>query len=175
MENTIKDLMANQFEAALCTLYVCVESSPDTAWDMRIGRYPFNQVVFHTLFFTDYYLGRDAESFRSQPFHRDNASFFDDYEQLEDREPVGRYDRPSIHKYMQHCRKKAKDAIASETADTLAGPTGFARRDFSRAELYVYTIRHIQHHAAQLTLRLRVDANRDVPWVQSGWSADALA
>jgi len=175
MIDTVKELIANQIEAALCTLNACIELCPDQAWDMRIARYPFSQVVFHTLFFTDYYLGADEESYRRQPFHRDNASFFGDYEQLQDREPVARYDRASINKYMNHCRRKATDATRSETAATLAGPTGFARRNFSRAELYVYNIRHIQHHAAQLILRLRVDADRDVPWVESGWSVGPLA
>lgn len=70
---------------------------------------------------------------------------------------------------MVHCRQKAAEVIASETADSLSAPAGFERREFSRAELYVYTIRHIQHHSAQLSLRLRIEADRDVPWIGSGW------
>jgi hypothetical protein len=46
---------------------------------------------------------------------------------------------------------------------------GFARRTFSRAELYAYNTRHIQHHAAQLSLRLRIDAGVDIPWIGLGW------
>jgi len=171
MLDTFKELIANQFEATLCTLDTCIERCPENAWDDKIGQYPFNQVAFHTLFFTDYYLGRDAEALRGQPFHRDNPEFFGDYEQLEYREPVTLYDRASIKKYMRHCRQKASDVIASETADSLSGPAGFPRRDFSRAELYVLTIRHIQHHAAQLSLRLRIDADVEIPWVGSGWRA----
>lgn len=171
MLDIFKELIANQFEAALCTLDTCIDRCPETAWDTRIGKYPFNQVVFHTLFFTDYYLGRDAEALRPQQFHRDNPEFFADYEQLEYREPVTLYDRASLKKYMQHCRQKASDVIVSETADSLSSPSGFARRDFSRAELYVLTIRHIQHHAAQLSLRLRINADLEMPWVGSGWGA----
>ena len=174
MLDTIKASIANQFEAALCTLNVCIEKCPEPAWNMAIGNYPFSQVVFHTLFFTDYYLGPDEESFRRQAFHRDDARFFGDYEQLEDREPKARYDRASIGKYMEHCRRKASEVIASESVDTLSAPAGFSRRNFSRSELYVYTIRHVQHHAAQLSLRLRIDADRDVPWVGSGWASDAV-
>jgi hypothetical protein len=70
---------------------------------------------------------------------------------------------------MEHCRKKASAVIASETSDTLSAPCGFERRGFSRAELHVYNIRHIQHHAAQLSLRLRLDAKQDIPWIGSGW------
>ena len=174
MLDTFKVVIANQFEAALCTLNVCIMKCPESAWDMQIGSYPFSQVVFHTLFFADYYLSSDEESFRRQRFHRDNARFFDYYEQLEDREPEARYDRTSINKYMDYCRTKASEVIASETADTLSVPAGFARRNFSRSELYVYTIRHIQHHAAQLSLRLRIEADQNVPWVGSGWSSGAF-
>ena len=39
----------------------------------------------------------------------------------------------------------------------------------SLAELYVFIIRHVQHHAAQLILRLRLDADLDVPWIGAGW------
>ena len=169
MLDTFKELIANQFEAALCTLDTCIERCPETVWDAKIGQYPFNQVAFHTLFFTDYYLGRDAEALRAQQFHRDHPEFFDDYEQLEYREPVGVYDRPSIKKYLAHCRRKASEVLPAETADSLGGPSGFARRNFSRAELHVLNIRHIQHHSAQLSLRLRIEADLQIPWVGSGW------
>ncbi len=171
MLDTFKELIANQFEAALCTLNTCIERCPETAWDARIGKQTFSQVAFHALFFADYYLGSNEEALRGQSFHRDNPEFFGDYEQLEYREPVTLYDRASIKKYVAHCRQKASNVIVSETADSLSGPAGFARRDFSRAELYVLTIRHIQHHAAQLSLRLRIDADLEMPWVGSGWGA----
>jgi MFS superfamily sulfate permease-like transporter len=32
-----------------------------------------------------------------------------------------------------------------------------------------YITRHIQHHAAQLILRLRRDFEVDIPWFKSGW------
>ena len=43
-----------------------------------------------------------------------------------------------------------------------------SRRYFTRAELHLYNIRHIQHHAAQLILRLRLDTDVDIPWVGRG-------
>ena len=88
---------------------------------------------------------------------------------MEDRHPVSRYDKASIGKNMGHCRKKASQAIAAETADSLSAKAGFEGREFSRAELYVYNIRHIQHHAAQMSLRLRIDAQQDITWTGSGW------
>lgn len=169
MLDTFKELTANQFEAALCTLNVCIDRCPETAWNSRVGNYAVCQVAFHTLFYADYYLGLNEEAFRQQPFHRDNPHFFRDYEEFEDHAPVLLYERAPIKSYLEHCRNKASQAIAAETADLLTAPAGFQRRAFSRAELYVYNIRHIQHHAAQLGLRLRLDAQQDIPWIGSGW------
>jgi hypothetical protein len=121
------------------------------------------------LFFADFYLGPDAESLRQQPFHLDNRDFFGDYEQLQDREPVSLYQRPQIAAYLHFCRSKAVTMIAAETEEDLCAPARFARRNCSRAELHVYNIRHIQHHAAQLILRLRLDTDVDVPWIGEGW------
>ncbi len=171
MLSTIKTLLSNQYGAAFSTVAACVDRCPVTSWDLPIGNYPFSQVVFHTLFFADYYLGPHAESFRQQLFHQDNREFFADYEQLEYRTRVGVYDRPSLQKYLVHCRHKAMDAVDSETEQTLAGPSGFERRDFSRGELHVYNIRHIQHHSAQLVLRLRTETGLEIPWFGSGWQA----
>jgi len=169
MLETFKQLAANQFEAVFCTLGLCVDRCPEAAWDAPVARHPFCQVAFHALFFADYYLGLTEESLREQPFHRENVGFFGDYEQLEYREPVERYERDAIRKYLAHCRRKAAETIAAETAATLAGPCGFRGKTFTRAELHVNNLKHVQHHAAQLTLRLRVDHEIDIPWVSSGW------
>ena len=172
MLDTLKTLLANQFDAALCTLELCIARCPDAAWDAPVANLKFCQVAFHTLFFADAYLGPsdDEDAFRAQPFHRAHAAFFRDYEEFEDRAQTLLYDRPTVRRYVEHCRAKAAAALASETAESLSTPAAFARRSFSRAELYVYNTRHVQHHAAaQLSLRLRLDHGIDIPWVGSGW------
>jgi hypothetical protein len=170
MLDAYKELIAAQYEAGLCTLSHCVERCPDGLWDARVARYPFSQVAFHTLFFTDLYLGSDPDALQDQAFHRANPTLFGDYEQLQDREPVSRYERAQIRMYLEHCRRKAAEVMTAETDATLTALSKFGRRrSFSRAELHVYNIRHVQHHAAQLILRLRLDSAVDIPWVGSGW------
>jgi hypothetical protein len=172
MLETYKQVIANQLDAALCMLDLCVERCPDALWNGRVGNLAFCQVAFHTLFFTDFYLGSPNEdAFRSQPFHRDHGHIFRDYEELEDRVQVLLYDKPAIKDYLVHCRNKASQVIFAETEDSLRGPCGFARKAFSRAELYVLNIRHIQHHTAQLSLRLRLATHESIPWAASGWVA----
>lgn len=175
MIETFKQLITSQFEASLCTLAHCVELCPDASWNALVARFPFCQVAFHTLFFTDYYMGPNAESFTQQPFHIANSALFGDYEQMQDCEPVSLYDKPQIRTYLEFCRGKVVETITAETEETLSAPAQFVRRNFSRAELHVYNMRHVQHHAAQLILRLRLDAGVDIPWIGAGWREPAPA
>jgi hypothetical protein len=166
---TVKQLITNQFEAAASTLNACIDICPEAGWNGPVVNYKFCQAVFHTLFYADYYLGVTDEDFRKEPFHRENAHVFRDYEELEPRPPVLLYEKPWIKTYLQYCRQRCHDVVGAETAESLMAKTKFPRKDFSRAELHVYNIRHIQHHAAQLIMRLRLDFQSDVPWFRSGW------
>src|SRR5207302_1982808 len=121
--------------------------------------------------FADLYLqpSDDGAAFKQQPFHVEHKAVFRDYEELQDRQQVLLYETPFVLNYLQHVRTKAQETIPRESADVLAGSSGFHWRKCSRAELHVYNIRHIQHHAAQLSLRLRLDADVDIPWVGQAW------
>jgi hypothetical protein len=169
MLDTCRRMLISQYEAALSTLNACVKSCPNAAWDAPVANLKFCQVVFHTLFFADLYLETSQSTLRGQSFHRERPHFFRDYEELEDRAQTLLYDRATILEYLDHCRGKARSVVSDETEKTLCGPSGFEWRKFSRAELHVYNIRHIQHHAAQLILRLRLDFKQDIPWFGAGW------
>ncbi len=169
MLETLQEMLAHQFEAVFCTLNTCVERCPEESWDAPVANLAFCQVTFHTLFFTDFYLGQNEDLLRRQKFHRDHADFFRDYEELQDRPQQLFYDRQGVRIYLEHCRSKASEVIAAETEEALTAPCGFRRKEFSRAELHALNIRHIQHHTAQLSLRLRLDHDQDIPWVGSGW------
>src|SRR5262245_54079549 len=69
MLETFQRLTINQFQAALCTLDLCVDRCPARMWNEPVFAWKFCQVAFHTLFFADYYLGPDEDSLRRQPFH----------------------------------------------------------------------------------------------------------
>ena len=169
MLETFKALTVNQFEAALGMLSTCIDRCPESNWNAPVGNNAFCQVAFHALFWTDFYLEPSPDSFRLQSFHRNNRGFFRNYDELEDRLPELFYDRPTVKAYVDHCRDKVSDVIFAESAETLAAQFVYGRLAVSRAELHVNSLRHVQHHAAQLSLRLRIDTNDGVPWIASGW------
>lgn len=169
MLDVYKQAVIGQYEAALRTLQQCIDECPDESWDAPVCNHAFCQAVFHTLFFADLYLSESVEAQKAQAFHSDRPEFFRDYEEMVDKKPEHLYDRPAINEYLQFCLHKARDVVNRETEETLAGPTGFPWQTITRAEMHVYNIRHIHHHAAQLQLRLRLDHAIDIKWVKSGW------
>lgn len=150
-------------------LLKCVQQCSEENWDAPVANLKFCQAMFHALICTDLYLGPDEDALPDQPFHRVHVSEFADYEELEDRPQQRLYDKSFIEEYLKHCRDKAQQVVSDETQETLDGPSGFDWLKLSRAELHVYNIRHIHHHAAQLSLRLRLDTGGGIPWVGSGW------
>ncbi|HUW70527.1 MAG TPA: DinB family protein [bacterium] len=172
MLETIKGLITSQMVAALDTLKYCMDSCPDAEWQEPHKDYPFSQVVFHALFYADYYLGRDTVPSKDQAFHKAHKDVFKDYEELEDKIPRNLYEKAFCLDYLAHCTSKLKAAVESETRESLTGTSGIEFRKTSRAELYVYNTRHIQHHAAQLGLRIQWVTGKEMPWF-SGTKATA--
>ncbi len=170
MKPSFNNAIINQIKSALCTLSYCITSCPETHWNKPHGDYPFSQVVFHTLFFTDYYLQRDESSFKKQAFHRKNKKFFRDYEELQEKKPANLYERRQCEEYLKFCIDKCETTLQTDNLETLQGPSGISFKPFARLELYITIIRHIQHHAAQLGLRIQRITGNELPWISSGWN-----
>jgi len=165
MPQYLNQILSSQFEASLCMMHHCIKACPPKQWEGKIANATFRQVAYHTLFFVDLYLSPSAESFELRDLHRRGG---------DERGPTvsrGLSKRETLS-YLSICREKAIDKLATESAKILQGPSGF--RKFSRAELHIYNIRHIQHHTGQLSAYLRrVDPtltdSKTLPWVGSGW------
>jgi hypothetical protein len=161
-------VVAAQFEAALCMMNDCLAKCPDRHWEGIVGKYPFWQVAYHTLCFVDLYLTKSHEAFEFRAIHPGGWKEFDD------EHPSRRFEREELLDYLQVCRAKILETIAAETPATLEGPSGFSWIQFSRAEMHLYNMRHVQHHAGQLSAFLRkaepsLQDPKVVRWVSTGW------
>ncbi len=156
--------LASQYSAALSTLNEAIEFFPEPAWSESHPDGSAERVVFHALFYTDVYLGDGLDALKTQPFHESNPEFFQDYEELESREPVNQYDRAACLAYLEFCRGKVERVLAKSTESALVSDSGFQGRDLSRLALHIYNIRHIQHHAAQLGLRNQLAGGKPLAW-----------
>lgn len=169
MLTTYRQLVVNQFDAVFAGLNFCIDLCPAGLWDEPLDGQPLCQIVFHALFYGDVYLGHGPGGLRDQPFHRAHAAAFADYEELENRPPVLRYERAFLKEYLAHCRAKAAATLAAESEEILSGPSGFEARAFTRAEMHIYNIRHLQDHMAQLNGYLAAQTGASIPWFGSGW------
>ena len=150
------DMLGNAMRACPDELWSDPARSP--AWDDRsvVG---FWYVAYHTLFFLDLDLSDSPDGFAPPaPFT------------LAELDPAGLlperpYTKAELQSYLDHCRKKCRATIKSMTDEKARQRCGRDRLDISNAELLLYTMRHVQHHAAQLNLMLRQNAVSPPRWV----------
>lgn len=171
-------ILSTQFDAALCMLDECIRACPEAQWDAPVAKYTFWQVAYHTLCFTDFYLSQSEAAFRARIGEGQGGApgggglHPKGMAELDDEYPSRRFVKAELEEYATICRGKSAEAFAAETDESLAGPSGFSRLPFSRAELHIYSTRHIQHHAGQLAAVLRragVVGEVELRWVRSGW------
>lgn len=170
MPHTFQQVVRSQFLAALAMLEECIDKCPAEHWAMPIAKYPFWQVAYHTLCFVDCYLSSSNESFKELVAARSSQAFNPQprgMAELNDEYPSRLFTRQELLAYCANCREKIDSVLTSETNATLDGPSGFSWLPFSRAELHLYNLRHVQHHTGQLTAALR-RLGVDTRWVKAG-------
>jgi hypothetical protein len=167
VERLLTAILTSQYEASLAMLKDCIAACGEEHWEGKIATATFRQIAYHTLFWTDLYLSPSEEAFRLRELHERGG---------DERRPVlsAGLSKAETLEYAGICRAKAVETLAGETREVLEGPSGFSWRQCPRAELHIYDIRHIQHHAGAMAAYLRrVDselAGREaLRWVGHGW------
>jgi hypothetical protein len=154
------EILKRQILSALATLRQCIDNCPDNEWNETHGDAPFSQVLFHVLVYTDLYLLESGEDFKNQRFHLENKNFFKDYYDLENKMPKNVYLKEDIVTYYNFCYKKAMDYEQND----LMKKSHWAKRTIYE-QIISGLIRHIQHHAAQLGLRIQQITGKELKWI----------
>lgn len=134
---------------------------PERLWSDRSKQPEFWYTVYHALFWLDCYLSNSLEGFAPPaPFTLD---------ELDERGllPERVYAKDELHAYLEHGRKKCRATIEALTDDKARQRCGFEWLDINVAELLLYNMRHVQHHAAQLNLILRQTIDSAPRWVKT--------
>ena len=159
MDSTWRAIIWQQFGAAIDMLENALLACPDELWGDRSKQPEFWYVVYHTLFWLDLYLSDSVEGFAPPgPFT------------LDEMDPAGLlpervYTKDELLTYLGHGRKKCRTTIEALTDEKARQRCGFEWVDVSVAELLLYNMRHVQHHAAQLNLILRQTIGSAPRWV----------
>lgn len=156
-EDSIRSAFGSQFRAGLDMLEAAVRACSDAAWDDAAHVNRFWHIAYHTLFYVHLYLFQSLEEHSPWSGQRDGASDLG--------REVEPYSRDSILEFLAFCRDHARSRIAKLD---LAAESGFGWLPFGPVERLAYNLRHLQHHAGQLSERVRQDTGNGVSWAGRG-------
>lgn len=145
-----RQIVQGQFDAALAMTDDCLRRCPTKHWDGIIGKYPFWHVAYHALCYVDLYAAKSNELWKPHTFHPKGML------ELSNEYPSRRFEKPELRSYVEYCRNVVTQSLSAETEKSLVGPSGFSWVKLPRAELPIYSLRHLQHHAGQLGAFLRL-------------------
>lgn len=156
MDTSIKQVLRQQFGAAIAMLENAINACPDHLWDTETQ---FWYRSYHTLFYLDYYSSTDPDHFAPpSPF---TLSEFDSSGKLPDRV----YTKVELINYLQFGKQKCEDLIHNLTPELAKQRFINVARNYSILEIIVYNMRHVQHHVGQLHLLLRQGGVESPGWV----------
>ena len=150
-----RTIIWQQFGAAIDMLDNALRACPDEVWRDRLWDNPserpeysqFWYRVYHTLFWLDLYLTGAEEGFAP-------PAPFTLIEMDEDDLPERPYTKDELQAYLAYGRRKCQATIEALTDETAQRRCRFAWGEVSFVELQLYSMRHVQEHAAQLSLLL---------------------
>jgi len=159
-------MLISQYQATLAMLEAAIRRCPADLWIDPQAKDQFWQIAYHALFFTHLYLQESEAAFQPWPKHRP------DYEQLgpirwdNNRLPVigAPYTQADVLEYLAFCRSEVE---ANLRHTDFAAPSGFAWLPFTKLELQVYVIRHVQQHIGELAARLS-GRSIEIRWIEQG-------
>ncbi len=159
MDSDWRAVLWSQFGAAIDMLERDIRACPDEVWrgtETTLGAWT---IAHHALFWLDLYLSGAVEGFAPPaPFG------------LEELDPAGRlparaYSKNELLTYLEHGREKCRRTIQALTASGAAGRHAFRWGEVTFAELLLYTMRHVQDHAGELSSIIGTATGSGPGWV----------
>jgi hypothetical protein len=159
VDTNLRTVLWRQFGAAIDMLENAITACPDELWGDRSQNPEYWYTAYHTLFFLDLYAFGTTEGFAPPaPFN------------LDELDPAGIlpervYTKAELLAYLEHGRERCRATIESLTEERASERCSFPWVDLSFLELLLDTMRHVQHHTAQLNLILRQKIDSAPRWV----------
>lgn len=151
------ETIISQYRAALEMLKRTILACPETLWHSADDGISFWQVAYHALYYTHLYLQEADQAFTPWSGHREEYHFGNEA----GAPPAGAASKEVVLAYLAFCQQEVVDKVP---ATVLEAPSGFDWLPFTKFELQLYSIRHIQQHAGELMERLGSHAGA-VGWV----------
>jgi hypothetical protein len=160
----IRESLWKQFGASIDMVINAVSAYPENRW-YEEKKFFYNS--YHVAIFLDYYLTIPAAPLSSPlPF---TISEEPPQGCIDDIVPDRIYSQAEILAYLQASRKKCNDLIFGLTDAEFAMQwiETNGKKKMPVFELFLYNMRHVQHHAAQLNMMLRMDTGNAPGWIRA--------
>lgn len=154
-----RESIISQYHAALEMLKHSILACPEMLWQHSDDRTPCSQVAYHALLFTHLYLQDSVQSFSYWSGHRDEYRFEEDVRTQPAESPA----KATVLAYLAFCQQQVVEHVSRME---LEAASGFDWLPFTKFELQIYSIRHLQQHVGELMERLGALAI-DIDWVGS--------
>jgi len=154
-----KQIVWDQYGGAIDMMANAIRACPDSLWGDR-SRFPeYWYVAYHTIFFLDFYLSDSPDGFTPPPGYT-----------LSELDPSGVlphrvYSKEELLEYLEHGRRKLRRVIERMSPERARESRRFGPNEGTLLESLLYTMRHMQHHAAQMNLILRQVVDSAPNWV----------
>ena len=160
-------VIQSQYQAALTMLEQAISRCPNELWVDPSRSTSFWQVAYHALFFTHLYLAPSEETFQPWAKHRDEYQFLGALPWPPHRAPIinDPYTQAEVLEYLDFCSSAVN---AQMEGMNLEGNSGFDWLPFTKFELCLYSLRHLQNHVGELSERLATFGNINVNWIGRG-------
>jgi hypothetical protein len=172
---TWRTIIWQQYGAAIDMLDNALRACPDELWRECLWERPserpeysqFWYLAFHALFWLDLYLSGAVEGFAPPPpftlIELDPDGLL----------PERPYTKDELQAYLDYGRKKCQATIQALSDEAAERRCRFGWGEVSYAELQLYNMRHVQEHAAQLSLFLGQKVGYAPGWVARAKSSVA--
>ncbi len=151
----VRETIISQYQAALEMLKQSILACPETIWHSPDDHTKFWQIAYHALFFTHLYLQESEQAFSHWSGHHEEYRF---ESQAAPAEPAT---KAVVLEYLAFCQHQVVEKASTIILDA---PSGFNWLRFTKFELQLYSIRHIQQHVGELMERLGPRAS-EIDWV----------
>jgi DinB superfamily len=158
--NLFSEALWSQFGASIDMLENAIKACPDELWGDRTQNPEFWFLVYHTLFWLDFYVTDSPDDFTPMaPF---TLSELDPEGLLPERV----YTKAELLTYLDYGRKNCRQTIENLTDELAKKHYKYGSVEMSFGELLLYNMRHVQHDAGQLNLILRQKTDSAPRWVK---------
>ena len=164
----VRQALRRQYLAALSMLRDALRRCPDTLWNDATGGASLRELGCDAAFLTRYHLHPSQDTFRPWPGLDPTPSLDADLANgpsaTEATEPYST-SRTEVLAYVEHVIESLDASL--EALDLGSSKSGFHGYRMSKLEHQLLTLRHLQHHTAQVVDRVREATGQAIPWIVS--------